>query len=108
FPAVSFLAAGDAVAGPAGESVRSVVGADGEEVVLRQLDQHLCPAGVERMARVVLADLVPRLGAEPAVGWEQGPWRQEPEHFQNPEQCPELVAAGGPASPTSTSDAAPG
>lgn len=90
-PGVTYLDAGAEVAGPDGSSVRSVVGEDGQEVVLRQLDQHLCPDGVVLVARPVVEELEQRLGITANSGWEQASWRHEPEHFQNPEQCPGLI-----------------
>jgi hypothetical protein len=92
-PGVTYLDAGATLGGYLGESVRSYVDEQGEEVVLRVTDQHMCPAGVERMARPVIADLMQRLDVAPAAAWELGAWRHEPGNFQHPEECPDLASA---------------
>ncbi len=69
--------------------VTTEVDAAGRTVPLRKPDGwHLCPAGAERFARHVHREAA-RLGwaPPPAVGWEDGPWRQEPRYDDPPDGC---------------------
>jgi hypothetical protein len=87
FPGVTVIDAGSEVAGPSGERVRTVVGADGVEQAVREESVHLCPEGVVLMATPVVADLSERLGIALQPGWEQGAWRRDPALFTDPAAC---------------------
>ncbi len=65
----------------------------GGYVRMRQIDNiHLCPLGAAAMAEVVVDDIGPALGlAQPAPGWQTGPWTRDPRYnvgVAGPGACP--------------------
>jgi len=84
-PKVVFLDGAAALAPPEGGFVESLPDAEGRSVLLRKDDGvHLCPEGAERLARLVVRALGPRLAVRPTLGWEHGGWRQE-KRYLDPE-----------------------
>ena len=90
--AVDVIDAGDAVDRPGDVLADVLPGPDGTPERIRRLDGtgvHLCPAGVVRLARSVLAWIAEHAGRPLLLeeGWEVADWRWPPA-LADPEQCP--------------------
>ncbi|MCU1485517.1 MAG: Esterase [Actinomycetia bacterium] len=83
-PGASFVDAAALLAGPNGGYAFTVL--DGTKVVqLRKPDGlHLCPPGVERLARAAGAEVTKDFGDVLRPGWEGGAWRADVRFHQGP------------------------
>lgn len=80
----TFVDAAGLLAGRDGGYAFSVV-EGGRPIQLRKPDGlHLCPAGVERVARAAGELVVRTFGERLRSGWEQGPWRDDIRFHQGP------------------------
>ncbi|MEY4130115.1 MAG: hypothetical protein RLZZ31_239 [Actinomycetota bacterium] len=72
-----------------GNYTRTVTDENGVTYLLRKPDNwHLCPDGAERLASIVLRDLIQAgVSLPPVRGWEDGPWRQSREYTDGGAPC---------------------
>jgi hypothetical protein len=88
-PNVTYVDAGRAVSDADGGYVESLALPGLGDVQVRQTDgRHLCPMGVELMATPVVTHLHERFGLVPVARWPQAAWRDDPDGYEHPEQCP--------------------
>jgi hypothetical protein len=90
---IDFFDAQDVLRSPDGSFKRTVQTAGGTRLVRKFDHWHFCPDGAELVAAAVHARLT-ELRWLPAAtpGWEQGPWRQRADIYDNPDGACDPIA----------------